>query len=201
MSAMGLGGGGGGGGSGNKALEGITEPPKGRPGGQVTPDVAKQLNDKKQLIAAAGGGAGGGAPAAASGGSTAPGSGGAAKTAAAPAAGGGAPAGGTSAPGGGGHAAKSPHAPTAPTGPQAPAGGAPGANHGVGGAAHGDGAGSVEAMIEELEHGHDSGARVRAAEALGKLKTPKAKPALEKATRDRDPAVAAAAVKALKQVG
>jgi hypothetical protein len=124
----------------------------------VTPDVSKQLNDKKQVIAKAGGG------------------------------------GASRAEGG-----QPQQAPAKPEAPKSPGGG--GASGGSSAAAaHGDGAGSVEAMIEELEHGHDSGARVRAAEALGKVKSAKAKPALEKAARDRDPAVAAAAAKALKQL-
>ncbi len=64
-----------------------------------------------------------------------------------------------------------------------------------------DGAGSVEAMIEQLEKGEDAGARKKAAEALGKLKSPKAKAALEKAVKDPDPGVAQAAMKALKALG
>ncbi len=63
-----------------------------------------------------------------------------------------------------------------------------------------DGAGSVEAMIEQLEKGDDA-ARKKAAESLGKLKSPKAKPALEKAMRDPNPAVAQAAMKALRDLG
>jgi HEAT repeat protein len=59
---------------------------------------------------------------------------------------------------------------------------------------------TVEAMIRTLEHDRDASARLRAAEALGKLRSKAAKAALERAMRDPDPRVAAAAQAAVRMI-
>jgi HEAT repeat protein len=56
-------------------------------------------------------------------------------------------------------------------------------------------------MIHTLLNDRDASARLRAAEALGKVQGRAAKTALEKAAKDPDPRVAAAATASLRTVG
>ena len=172
MSAMGLEVGS----AGGDKLEGITTPPEGQASGLAIPDVKKTLEDKKTLMQKAG------IPASPSSGDLG------ARGAATPAA----PAPATT------PAAPAPAAkPAAPAPAAKPAAAAPAAKT----AGAGDGTPPVDALLSELEHGTDPAARIKAAQQLARSTSPKARPALERAARDQDTAVASAARKALDQLG
>ncbi len=162
-------------------LPGVATPPKGQPQGRVTPEAKKELQNKKEAKEKApAGGAGGGASAAQA---VAGGAGGAASSQqdAAPKAGAAA-------------AAPAPGAQPAPgaVAPGADAPNQPGTRTGDDIDQH-----NVERLIEMLEHDADPEHRRAAVRALGKLHVPKARAALEKALRDKDPMIARAAEAAL----
>ena len=143
--------------------------------GRATPEIKKELHNKKEAkanpppgMAAGGGGAGG---AGASGGA------GAQKDAAAPKA----EAATSTAPAGAGPVGAGDGAPPKP-----------GAHTGDDVDHH-----NVERLIEMLDHDADPEHRRAAARALGKIHSPKARAALEKAARDKDPMVAKAATESL----
>jgi hypothetical protein len=213
MRAMGLGGpaapGAAGPGGGGKEIEGVHKPPAGKPAGIRTPDVVKKLDlkpkadgsNKATAVPMAKPGAAGPAMGAA------PAGGGASANASATASGGG----GSSAMGAASAGASSAGAATAPgtnTAPGGPGGDAlkpedPAAASAsaAGGANSAIGESTVEAMIHTLLNDRDASARLRAAEALGKVQGRAAKTALEKAAKDPDPRVAAAATASLRTVG
>ena len=162
------------GGGGDKAkpatLPGVATPPKGQPQGRVTPEIKKELQNKQEAKAQ-GAGAQGSAE---------------------------------HAHGGTAGAAPAPGAQNAP-GTQSPQAGQAGV--GAPGAPKPSGAGSgdldpadahdVERLIALLETDVDPVHRRAAAHALGKLRSTKARAALEKAARDKDPSVAKAAAASL----
>jgi hypothetical protein len=207
MNAMGLGGAG----DGDKARDGITKPPQGKASGLATPEIGAQLDRKKDLQVRAGlggtrsGGDDGASPGDGGAATVVPPVGGTTRGASPPTSGGGAvkPAGNAAgaSPASGDHAQAPPGAPEAPEQAASPDGSAARGGGDDPGASAGSVEAMVEAMIDQLEHSEDPAARKHAAEALGKSKSPRARPALEKALRDRDPGVVAAATRALSQLG
>jgi len=151
---------------------GIATPPKGQPQGKVTPEIKKELQAKKEAKAnpkeAAAGGAGAGGA-------------GAQPNAQA------------------GDAAAKPAVAAAPGGAEAPGAAPPGDGAGKPGAHNDDDIDghNVEKLVELLERDHDPEHRRAAVRALGKLRSVKARDALQKATRDKDPMIARAAEAAL----
>jgi hypothetical protein len=158
----------------------VHKPPAGKPAGIRTPDVVKKLDLKPK---ADGSNKATAVPMAKPG---------AAAPAAAPAMG----------------VASASTAPGTNTAPGGPGGDAlkpeEGAAAGASGAASANtaiGESTVEAMIHTLLNDRDPSARLRAAEALGKVSGRTAMTALEQAAKDPDPRVAAAATASLRTLG
>jgi hypothetical protein len=180
------------GGSGGQAkpamLPGAATPPKGQPQGRVTPEIKKELQNKKDAkghgVAAQGGmGQAQGGAQGAQGAQGAAGAQGTQGTQGAQ----------------GEQGAQSSHAAQGTTthqmGPGAP--GAPKPPGSGSGDLDATDAHNVERLIALLDHDADPAHRRAAAHALGKLRSTKARAALEKAVRDKDPLVANAAAAAL----
>jgi hypothetical protein len=166
------------GGSGGKAkpetLPGVATPPKGQPHGIVTPEIKKELQNKKESKAHGAAGQPGGA------GQVPGGAAGAPNTQGAQGAQGAQGTQGTHADQMGFGAPGAPKPPGSGSGDLDPTD------------AH-----NVERLIALLDSDADPVHRRAAAHALGKLRSTKARTALEKAAHDKDPSVAKAAVASL----